>query len=66
MFLRASLIAAVIVTVPVSWAAAFYAQAPIAAPVISADDRCGDGWEWSKSVGGCIPETTETKVAQVI
>jgi hypothetical protein len=62
MFLRAGLIAAVIATVPVGWAAASYAQAPIAAatilpitPVISTDDECGDGWEWSKTVGRCIP-----------
>jgi hypothetical protein len=27
-------------------------------PVISADDQCGDGYEWSKTVGTCIPVPT--------
>jgi hypothetical protein len=62
MFLRAGLIAAVIATVLVGWAVPSYAQAPIAgastlpiAPVISTDDQCGDGWEWSKTANRCIP-----------
>jgi hypothetical protein len=70
MLLRAALIAAVIATVPVGWAAMSYAQAPIAAattaptfPVISADDQCGDGWEWSKTVGRCIPVPTAAPAA---
>jgi hypothetical protein len=70
MLLRAALIAAVIATVPVGWAAMSYAQAPIAAattaptfPVISADDQCGDGWEWSKTAGRCIPVPTAAPAA---
>jgi hypothetical protein len=65
MLLRAALIAAVIATVPIGWAATSSAQAPVAAtttaptsPVISADDQCGDGSEWSKTVGRCIPVPT--------
>jgi Protein of unknown function (DUF3761) len=68
MFLRAALIAAVIATVPVGWAATSYAPIPAAttaptSPVISADDQCGDGWEWSKTVGGCIPVPTAAPTA---
>jgi hypothetical protein len=70
MFLLAALIAAVIATVPVGWAAAAYAQASVAAatilpitPVISADDECGDGWEWSKTVGRCVPVPTAAPTA---
>ena len=56
MFLRvASLLAAAMATAIGSTSPA-NAQSPIAAaisaptsPVISADDQCGDGWEWSKS-----------------
>ena len=70
MLLRAALIAAVIATVPIGWAATSSAQAPDAAtttaptsPVISADDQCGDGSEWSKTVGRCIPVPTAAPTA---
>jgi Protein of unknown function (DUF3761) len=65
MFFRATLIAAAIATATVGWASPTNAQSPIAAaitapssPVISLDDQCGDGWEWSKTVGRCIPVPT--------
>jgi hypothetical protein len=65
MFLRAALITAAIATATVGWAAPSNAQPPVAAattlpisPVIAADDQCGDGWEWSKTVDGCIPIPT--------
>jgi hypothetical protein len=70
MLLRAALIAAVIATVPIGWAATSSAQAPVAAtttaptsPVISADDQCGDGSESSKTVGRCIPVPTAAPTA---
>jgi Protein of unknown function (DUF3761) len=62
MFLRATVVAAAVATATVGWAAPSNAQSPIAAattaptsPVISADDECGDGWEWSKTGGRCVP-----------
>jgi Protein of unknown function (DUF3761) len=68
MILRATLISTVIATVPVGWAASY--QAPIAgattlpfAPVIPADDECGDGWEWSKTANRCIPAPTAAPTA---
>jgi hypothetical protein len=70
MILRAALIAAVIATVPVGWAAPCYAQAPMPgattlpfAPVIATDDECGDGWEWSKTANRCIPAPTAAPTA---
>ena len=66
MFLRAALVAAP----SVCGAATSYAQAPIAgantlpiAPVISTDDQCGDGWEWSKTANRCIPVPTAAPTA---
>jgi hypothetical protein len=64
MFLRAALIAAAIATATVGWAAPPNARSSLAAatlpisPVISADDQCGDGYEWSKTIGACIPVPT--------
>ena len=59
---RATLVAAAIATAMVGWASPTNAQSPITTaitapsfPVISVDDECGDGWEWSKTVGRCIP-----------
>jgi Protein of unknown function (DUF3761) len=56
--------------VPIGWAATSYAQAPIAgattlpvAPVISTDDECGDGWEWSKTANRCTPAPTAAPTA---
>ena len=65
MSFRAALIAAAIATAAIGWAPSSNAYSPIAltvtapaAPVISADDQCGDGMEWSKTVGRCIPAPT--------
>jgi len=65
MSFRATLIAAAMATATVGWASPANAQTPIAAtvtaptsPVISADDQCGDGYEWSKTSGACIPVPT--------
>lgn len=65
MFLRAALIAAALATATVSWGAPSNVLPPAAAtatlpmsPVISVDDECGDGWEWSKTAGRCIPVPT--------
>jgi hypothetical protein len=62
MFFRATLIGVAIATATVGWASPVNAQSPIAtaitapsSPVISVDDECGDGWEWSKTIGRCIP-----------
>jgi Protein of unknown function (DUF3761) len=70
MILRAALIATVIATVSVGWAAPSYGQAPIAgattlpiAPVIPTDDECGNGWEWSKTANHCIPAPTAAPTA---
>src|SRR5690242_13528745 len=70
MFLRAALSAAAITTAAVGWGAPSNALSHVAAastlsisPVISADDQCGDGWEWSKSVGHCIPVPTAAPTA---
>lgn len=64
-FCVATLFAAAIATSAPSSASPGNAQSPIAAaiiaptsPVISADDLCGDGWEWSKTIGACIPVPT--------
>ncbi len=70
MFLRvATLLAAAIATANGSTSPA-NAQSPIAAaitapasPVISADDQCGDGYEWSKTVSSCIPVPTAAPTA---
>jgi hypothetical protein len=32
-------------------------------PIISADAQCGDGYEWSKTVGSCIPVPTAAPTA---
>lgn len=70
MFFRAALVLAAIAMATVGWASPTNAQSPVAAaitapssPVISVDDEpgddeCGDGWEWSKTVGRCIPAPT--------
>jgi hypothetical protein len=65
MFFRATLIAAAVATATVGWASPTNAQSPIAAaiaaptsPGISGDDQCGDGYEWSKTIGACIPVPT--------
>ena len=70
MLLRPPLIAAAVAMVPTGWAATSYAQAPIAgattlpvAPVISTDDECGDGWEWSKTANRCTPAPTAAPTA---
>ena len=69
-FLRATLIAAAIAVTTVGWPSPTHAQSPIAAvvttpssPVISLDDQCGDGWEWSKTAGRCIPVPTVASTA---
>lgn len=75
MFLRVTLTAAAaIATATVGWASPANAQSPIAeaitaptSPVFSADDpaddECGDGWEWSKTIGRCIPVPTAAPTA---
>lgn len=70
MSFRATLIGAAIATAIVGWASPVNAQSPIAnavtapsSPVISVDDECGDGWEWSKTVGRCIPVPTAASTA---
>jgi hypothetical protein len=57
--IRGLLVAAAIaapIAVPIA-AASIQAPRP---SVISADDQCGDGWEWSKTAGTCIPAPTRT------
>ena len=75
MFLRVTLTAAAaIATATVGWASPANAQSPIAeaitgptSPVFSADDpaddECGGAWEWSKTVGRCIPVPTAAPTA---
>lgn len=70
MSFRAAPVAAAFVMATVGWASSTSAQSPVAAaitaptsPVISVDDEpgddeCGDGLEWSKTVGRCIPVPT--------
>lgn len=58
---RALLIGGVIAA-PVATPIALAITAPTSS-VISADDQCGDGYEWSKTVGGCIPVPTAAPTA---
>ena len=70
MLFRATLISAAIATATVGGVAPSNAQSPVApattvqiSPVISAEDQCGDGWEWSKTGGRCIPVPTAAPTA---
>jgi len=55
--IRALLVAAAI-TAPMPAPVASASIGAPTSPVISADDQCGDGYEWSKTVGSCIPVPT--------
>ena len=50
-----ALLVAVTITAPITPPIAAPRIGAPTSPVISADDQCGDGYEWSKTVGGCIP-----------
>jgi len=53
--IRALLLVAAAIAAPI---AAASIVAPTS-PVISADDRCGDGYEWSNTINACIPAPTQ-------
>ncbi len=57
-----ALLVAVAIAAPITPAIAAAITAPTS-PVISADDQCGDGWEWSKTVGRCVPVPTAASTA---
>jgi hypothetical protein len=56
--IRALLLVAAAITAPIAVAM----TAPVS-PVIAADDQCGDGYEWSNTIGRCIPVPTAATTA---